>query len=109
MRSSPAHFDLLCRGRFGGIGLPWDTSDRALAFCTLHSAGTSRSLPGRRELICEKRFVMRGKIATRYSEVYDDVILGSATNLPVQRIRSRFPKRIAVHVLHRPLQDLRIE
>lgn len=34
---------------------------------TLRSAGTSRSLPGRRELISENRLATQGKIATRYS------------------------------------------
>ncbi|MGB6940951.1 MAG: hypothetical protein WBE37_00975, partial [Bryobacteraceae bacterium] len=33
---------------------------------TLRSAGTSRSLPGRRELISENRLATQGKIATRY-------------------------------------------
>ena len=52
---------------FGGMGL---LRDRAipLAFRTLRSAGTSRSLPGRRELISEKRLATQGKIATRYTK-----------------------------------------
>ncbi|MGB6942735.1 MAG: hypothetical protein WBE37_10090, partial [Bryobacteraceae bacterium] len=36
---------------------------------TLRSAGTSRSLPGRRELISENRLATQGKIATRYTIV----------------------------------------
>src|SRR4051812_36854773 len=38
-----------------------------LTFRTLHSAGASRSPPGRRELIWGKRITTRGNIATRYS------------------------------------------
>ena len=38
-----------------------------LAFRTLGSAGTSHSLPGRRELIWGKGLAMRGKIATGYN------------------------------------------
>jgi len=37
------------------------------AFRTLGSAGASRFLPGRGELIWEKTLAMRGKIASRYS------------------------------------------
>jgi len=44
-----------------------------LAFRTLRSASTSRSLPGWRELIWEKWPVMRGKIATRYMLLLDGV------------------------------------
>jgi hypothetical protein len=50
-------------------GMGWDGGGIGtipLAFRTFRSAGTSRSLPGRRELIWEKRLAMREKIATRY-------------------------------------------
>ena len=40
-----------------------------LAFRTLRSGAASCSLPGRRELIWEKRLAMQGKIATRYTAV----------------------------------------
>lgn len=47
---------------------------------TLRSAGTSRSLPGRRELISENRLATQGKIATRYTNVLDKML--SANLLP---------------------------
>src|SRR6266498_3170734 len=69
------HFDLLCRDCLGGMGSRRDRCDPP-ASRTLGPASTSRFLPGRRELICEKLIAMRGKITTRYTVEHVAAMLG---------------------------------
>ena len=74
------------------MGLLRDTGDPA-DLATLGSAGASRSLPGRRELIWKKPLAMRGKIATRYTKESSD---GFSLDFSYRRV-SDFPGELLKH------------